>query len=61
MFIFGLLLFVRWVLFPALLVVFLVLGIRYFLKKNNRVARRGRSQTAKRSADLAVLLFCRSV
>lgn len=33
MFIFGLLLFVRWVLFPALVIVFLVLGIRYFIKK----------------------------
>lgn len=33
MFIFGLLLFVRWVLFPALVIFFLVLGIRYFLKK----------------------------
>ena len=33
MFIFGLLLFVRWVLFSALVLVFIVLGIRYFLKK----------------------------
>ena len=33
MFIFGLLLFVRWFVFPALVVVFLVLAIRYFLKK----------------------------
>lgn len=33
MFIFGLLLFVRWFVFPALVLVFLVLGIRYFLKK----------------------------
>lgn len=61
MFIFGLLLFVRWFVFPALVLVFLVLGIRYFLKKKNRVARRVKSQNAKRSAALAVLLFCRSV
>ena len=33
MFIFGLLLFVRWFVFPALVLVFLVLAIRYFLKK----------------------------
>lgn len=33
MFIFGLLLFVRWVFFPALVIVFLVLGIRCFIEK----------------------------
>ena len=33
MVIFGLLLFVRWFVFPVLVLVFLVLGIRHFLRK----------------------------
>lgn len=33
MVIFGLLLFVRWFVFPVLVLVFFILGIRYFLRK----------------------------